>query len=238
MKLKDRIILGLILVLFSVAVGYAGYGVKYIFDSNTTIYFDLVTRKNVSSLAGTGLDGDDTTLYPDFGSTSGKVCEGDDTRLHSSTPNASNADHDGRYYTETETDDLLDTLDTGVQLITTTSPIDDDGTAEQPNIIIEAGYTVPTDAEKGHYDDAYTHSQDNSQAHSDYLTNDAEDTGTIINLDEARMDTCTIYEVIKMTPLTNEPANSSEGWIYWDSTVADSGLKVYLGATWRKVTLE
>ena len=123
MKLKDKIILALILVLFSVVTGFTA--VRYLLDGGDIVRFDLITRYGVSSMAGEGLVGTDTDLQYDS----------------------------GLIYNKTEVDALVGG-DTGVQLITTTSPIDDDGTAEQPNIIIASGYTVPTDAEKTDYDTA------------------------------------------------------------------------------------
>jgi len=83
------------------------------------------------------------------------VCEGNDSRLPTTDEKAAMTGANSPSATNvfaTMTD--VSAGETGVELITTTSPIDDDGTAEQPNIIIEAGYTVPTDAEKADYDTA------------------------------------------------------------------------------------
>ncbi len=52
------------------------------------------------------------------------------------------------------------------------APITDDGTI---TLSYTAGYSIPTTAKQGQWDDAYTHSTDNSQAHSDYLLNNAND---------------------------------------------------------------
>jgi len=150
MKFRDKIILGLLLVLFASGIAMAG---RYILRSGDVIFFDAITRHGVSSMAGDGLSGGDSTLEVDFGTTANTACEGNDARIPSTdekaamtganSPSASNV-----FATMTD----VSAGETGVELITTTSPIDDDGSAEQPNIIIASGYAVPTDAEKGHYD--------------------------------------------------------------------------------------
>jgi len=132
MKIKDRIILALLLVLFTTAIGFAGYGVHYLLDSNATIKFDLVTRLGVDSMAGEGLDGDDTTLWLD-----------------------------------------MSAIDTGVQLITVTHPIQKTGTEDQPDISFADTYTY-TQAEITAY---LLDKADTPHAHDDrYYTETEEDT--------------------------------------------------------------
>ena len=63
MKFKDKIILGLLLVLFASGICWAG---RYILRSGDVIYFDKITRYGVDDLAGVGLDGDDTSLWLDM----------------------------------------------------------------------------------------------------------------------------------------------------------------------------
>lgn len=48
------------------------------------------------------VDGPTQDITANVGSAAGTLAAGDDTRFHTSTPDASNADHDGRYYTESE----------------------------------------------------------------------------------------------------------------------------------------
>ncbi|MBU0479145.1 hypothetical protein KKC91_11335 [bacterium] len=58
------------------------YGVHHIFDQRTDIfYFDKVTKHGISSIGKDGITGDDTQLYPLYGTTAKTVCEGNDTRL-------------------------------------------------------------------------------------------------------------------------------------------------------------
>ncbi len=86
------------------------------------------------------------------------------------------------------------------------------------------------------HDDRYYTEDEADVLLDEKLDKGVEDTTTILNLDQARMDTCTIYEVIKMTPLANVPANAEEGWLYWSAEATDSGLFIYHGADWRKIT--
>jgi len=79
MKLKDKIILALIFVLFSVTMGTTA--VRYLLDTGDIIRFDLITRYGVDDMADTGLVGDTTLIWCDFGSTANTVTEGDDARL-------------------------------------------------------------------------------------------------------------------------------------------------------------
>ena len=64
MRYRDRIVLGLLLVLFTTGVCWAG---RYILRNGDIIYFDTITRHGVDSMAGTGLVGTDTTLQYDSG---------------------------------------------------------------------------------------------------------------------------------------------------------------------------
>ena len=153
MKLKDKIILALILVLFSVVTGFTA--VRYLLDTGDIVRFDLITRYGIDDIGINGITGDDTQLWPDYGTAANKVCEGNDSRLPTTDEKAAMTGANSPSATNvfaTMTD--VSAGETGVELITTTSPIDDDGSAEQPNIIIASGYTVPTDAEKTDYDTA------------------------------------------------------------------------------------
>ena len=151
--MKNKLILALILVLFSVVTGFTA--VRYLLDGGDIVRFDLITRYGIDDIGINGITGDDTQLWPDYGTDANKVCEGNDSRLPTTDEKAAmtgaNSPSAANVFA---TEDDITLGDTGVELITTTSPIDDDGTAEQPNIIIASGYTVPTDAEKTDYDTA------------------------------------------------------------------------------------
>ncbi len=55
--------------------------VRYILDTDDIICFDKVTRHGVSDMGKDGITGDDTQLYPLYGTTAKTVCEGNDSRL-------------------------------------------------------------------------------------------------------------------------------------------------------------
>ena len=98
MKLKDKIILALILVILTPFIGYTARMI--IVSTGDRIFFQNVTRYGVDDMAGVGLDGDDTSLWLD-----------------------------------------MDEIDTGVQLLTVTHPIQKTGTEDQPDISFADTYT-------------------------------------------------------------------------------------------------
>jgi len=131
MKLKDKIILALILVLFSVVTGFTA--VRYLLDGGDIVRFDLITRYGVSSMAGDGLSGGDTTLEVDFGTTANTACEGNDSRLPTTdekaamtganSPSASNV---------FATDADITSVDTGVQTATAGEFLTNSGDEDNP----------------------------------------------------------------------------------------------------------
>lgn len=115
-------------------------------------------------------------------------------------PSALNTDHDGRYYTESEVNSLTanhphQDVTTGASPTLTAANFSDGGS----NAII-------TTTQETNFETAYTHSQDNTQAHSDYLLNSGSDimTGTLT--------------ADGLTLGTNELITLSTGTIKHDST--------------------
>ena len=55
--------------------------VHYILDTDDIIRFDKIERHGMSSIGKDGVTGDDTQIYPLYGTTAKTVCEGNDARI-------------------------------------------------------------------------------------------------------------------------------------------------------------
>ena len=146
--MKKNIFLALILVLFSVVTGFTA--VRYLLDTGDIVRFDLITRYGVSSMAGEGLDGDDTSLWLDMSAidTGVQTITGGDfiTNTGDDDNPILNVDVDDSItantalWTSEQIASEIVALDSGVQLITGTHPIIITGTT-QPDISFADTYT-------------------------------------------------------------------------------------------------
>ena len=57
------------------------YGRRCILGKDDIIHFDKIARHDMSSIGRDGITGDDTQIYPLYGTTAKTVCEGNDSRL-------------------------------------------------------------------------------------------------------------------------------------------------------------
>lgn len=130
----------IVFLLMFMAVG-AETARRIIIGTGDIVHFDTITRYGVDDMADTGLVGDTTLIWCDFGTAANEVCEGDDARIPTTdekaamtganSPSAANV-----FATMTD----VAAGETGVELITGTHPIIITGT-DQPDISFSDTYT-------------------------------------------------------------------------------------------------